>query len=114
MPLKPCIQCGQPTTETRCDEHPFKRRNYPRPTATARGYDAAWQRLSRRARTLAPFCEDAHLGGCNGPLTADHRPSTWTRRDHGLPLRLQDVSVVCMRHNALRGKARGNNVTRTD
>lgn len=70
----------------------------------SRGYDRAWRQLSRRARRLQPFCSD-----CGSPydLTADHSPTAWERRDAGLPIRLQDVDVVCRRCNAERGPARG-------
>ena len=75
-----------------------------RGTAKSRGYDAAWVRLSRRARRLQPFCSDC---GREDDLTADHSPRAWARRDAGLPVRLEDVDVVCRVCNADRGPARG-------
>ena len=48
---KPCIVCGEPCETGRCPEHPAK--TPPRPSR-AIGYDSAWDRLSRRARTLQP------------------------------------------------------------
>lgn len=106
MTMRPCLECGEATEQNLCDDH--------RPSATAmrgsspseRGYDSAWTRLSARARRMQPWCSDAHLGGCEGPLTADHLPSAWERKALGLPLRLSDVEVVCRRHNSARGSSR--------
>ena len=66
---KPCIVCGQPCQTGRCPEHALKRGSRP---SRAIGYDTAWDRLSRRARTLQPFCTDC---GTTHNLTADHLPS---------------------------------------
>ena len=97
---KPCIVCGQPCQTGRCPEHPAK--TPPRPSR-AIGYDTAWDRLSRRARTLQPFCTDC---GTTHNLTADHLPTAWERKEQGLSLRLQDVEVVCAPCNKKRGSSR--------
>ena len=60
MTLRPCLDCGEPTALTRRPEH--------------RGYDAEWDRLSRRARRLQPWCSDC---GSTEDLQADHLPSAW-------------------------------------
>lgn len=101
--LRPCIVCGELSEGSRCEECS------PRPAALRgsspdqRGYDAAWRRLSRRARQLQPFCLDC---GSEDDLTADHLPSAWERKAAGLPLRLVDVEVVCNGCNAARGSSR--------
>lgn len=76
-------------------------------TRQAQGYDAAWTRLSARARKLQPFCTDC---GTVDDLTCDHSPEAWRRRERGLPIRLADVAVVCRRCNSARGAARGERV----
>lgn len=104
--MKPCIVCGEPSTSTRCPDHDRDQRVQPRGSARARGYDTAWDKVSKRARRLQPFCEDAHLSACSGPLTTDHKPSAWQRKADGKPIRLADVAVVCDGHNRLRGSSR--------
>ncbi|BCO41336.1 hypothetical protein MINTM001_24750 [Mycobacterium paraintracellulare] len=107
MTLRPCLVCSEPTTGPRCPEHTVDTN----PDATARGYDAAWKRLSRRARRLQPFCSDC---GATEDLQTDHLPSAWARKARGLAIRLIDVDVVCRDCNNARGPARGNAVTRGD
>jgi 5-methylcytosine-specific restriction protein A len=87
--LRPCIGCGLPTPLTRCPE--------------CRGYDHAWDRLSRRARRLQPFCSDC---GATEDLQTDHTPEAWARKAAGKPIRLQDIDVVCQDCNIARGAAR--------
>lgn len=74
-----------------------------RGSARDRGYDAAWDRLSKRARALSPFCEDC---GTTENLTTDHKPSAWERKAEGKPIRLADVAVVCGPCNSRRGSSR--------
>ena len=98
--LKPCVTCGQPSDQARCTEH--------RPTAGTRpsraaGYDARWDRLSRQARKLQPFCTDC---GATEDLTGDHSPEAWARKERGLPIRLQDIDVRCRSCNSRKGAAR--------
>lgn len=106
--LKPCLDCGDLSDRNRCTEH---RTRTPRASTTSRGYDAAWSRLSVRARRLQPFCSDC---GPADDLTVDHTPEAWQRRDAGLPITLDVVAVVCRRCNSKRGKARGEGVKRPD
>lgn len=89
MTAKPCLDCGTPTASTRCTEH--------------RGYDSAWERLSKKARRMQPWCEDC---GSVENLTCDHSPEAWARKAAGKPIRLRDVAVVCMDCNNARGQAR--------
>lgn len=107
-----CLSCGSviPAGTTRCDD--CRRANDRRringggkkPSPKTRGYDAQWKRLSLRARKLQPFCTDC---GATTDLQADHTPEAWDRHDRGLPIRLQDIDVVCGTCNRRRGAARG-------
>ncbi|QDO88351.1 hypothetical protein FNH13_08350 [Ornithinimicrobium ciconiae] len=102
MSLRPCLDCGVPTEADRCPEHTTYRSHDLPPSA--RGYDAAWSRLSRRARRLQPFCS---VPGCaDTDLTVDHTPEAWARHDIGLEVRLEDVQVLCRSHNSQKGAAR--------
>lgn len=112
MTLTPCIDCGEPTTSSRCpDCLQVVRRddNRTRPDRktppAARGYDTEWNKLSRRARRMQPFCTDC---GATTDLQADHSEEAWNRKALGLPLRLRDIDVVCGYHNRMRGRQRPN------
>ena len=87
--LKACADCGELTDRARCQTC---RPPEDKPSATSRGYDSTWAKLSTRARRLQPFCTDC---GTREDLTADHSQEAWTRRQHGKPIRLRDVAVVC-------------------
>lgn len=102
MILKPCVDCGEPSDGPRCPDH--RRAVLPAKSPRALGYDAAWDRLSRRARKLQPFCLWC---GTTEDLTTDHTPEAWQRKEAGLPIRLQDVRVLCRADNARAGSARG-------
>ena len=95
-----CDDCKPPRERTARRIRSEARRGTPK----ARGYDAAWHRLSKRARRRQPFCSDC---GREDHLTTDHSPEAWQRREAGLPIRLEDVDVVCVWCNAERGPARG-------
>jgi len=112
-----CPECGDVFDRfdkigscTRCQ--PARRGNDTEPrrtgSTTERGYGGRWQRLSRRARQLQPFCTDC---GSTHDLTADHSPEAWIRHDKGLAVRLVDIEVVCRRCNSERGAARGDTTT---
>ncbi len=103
MTLRPCVECGEPSEGTRCPEH-TERRSGAKTSAASRGYDAAWRRLSQRARERQPFCSDC---GATADLQADHTPEAWARHEAGKAVRLCDVDVVCGRCNRRRGAARG-------
>ena len=81
---------------------------YIRGSRHKRGYGYRWDKLSKRARELQPFCSDC---GKTTDLTADHSMEAWRRHDAGLPIRLQDIDVVCAQCNTDRGAARGMNAT---
>lgn len=101
MTLRPCLVCGDPTSYSRCDLH--RHRPDTKPSARDRGYSTTWDKLSKRARRLQPFCSDC---GAVDDLTSDHLPSAWVRHQAGLAVRLEDVEVVCRGCNARRGAAR--------
>lgn len=107
MTLAPCLSCGEPGTGSRCREcQNDTERTYdrkPKTAASSRGYDRRWRNLSERARQVQPYCTDC---GTEDDLQADHSPEAWRRYDAGLPIRLQDVDVVCGRCNIERGTAR--------
>lgn len=107
MPLTPCLECGQLATGPRCEQHRLKY-SRPKPAHRNAGYDSAWRRLSAKARRLQPWCSDCHA---TTDLQADHTPAAWARHDRGLPVRLQDIDVVCGPCNRARGAARGENIT---
>lgn len=91
--LKPCLDCGAPSTSTRCAS-----------CTAARGlYDWKWRRLSQTARRIQQFCSDC---GTTVDLTADHTPEAWRRKRRGLSIRLKDIDVVCRSCNTKRGAAR--------
>lgn len=98
--LKACATCGALTDEARCATcRPRKHEA----SASARGYDAAWHRLSVRARRLQPFCSDC---GAVDDLTTDHSPEAWEARENGREITLDLVTVVCRPCNSRRGRAR--------
>jgi len=103
--LRPCLDCGEPSDGPRCTEHTTD----PKAPATDRGYDHAWTKLSKRARRLQPFCLTC---GSTEDLQCDHTPEAWARKAAGLPIRLQDVQVLCGPCNRDAGAARGPLATR--
>lgn len=102
MLMRPCIDCGEPSENPRCDEHTISVGGQ-KTSADSRGYDHAWRKLSQRARRLQPFCSDC---GATTDLQCDHSPQAWARKLAGKPIRLKDVDVVCGPCNRKRGAAR--------
>lgn len=102
--LKPCLVCGTPSDGPRCPEHAPK--SAPKGSAHSRGYDAAWRRLSAKARKLQPFCGEC---GATEDLQTDHTPEAWERKAAGKSIRLQDVRVLCGPCNRDAGRARPAN-----
>lgn len=109
---KPCLTCGALTTnESRCSAcEPIAARLRGRGRAKTQAqrerdsekYNASWTRLSKRARSIQKFCSDC---ASTEDLTTDHLPTAWQRVEDHLPIRLQDVDVVCRSCNAKRGSA---------
>lgn len=106
-----CLDCGAPSEGSRCPEHTAAQAAERRPSRYPReaGYDRAWRALSARARRMSPMCEVCFT---SQDLTADHTPEAWRRRAAGLPIRLQDIRILCRRHNASAGPARGASIRR--
>lgn len=101
MTLTCCVDCGEPSTSTRCPQHQTNRKG----TAKSRGYDWTWAKLSKRARIMSPLCCDC---GSTHDLQGDHSPEAWARKAAGKPLRLQDIAIRCGACNRAAGAARGN------
>jgi 5-methylcytosine-specific restriction protein A len=113
---RPCLGCSELIISgSRCRDCKPKRTSL---SATQRGYGAWWQKLSREARRLQPFCTDCHRPHtAANPLTLDHTPAAWQKLATGDRLNLRDVAnglcvVRCMPCNNAQGAARGANVTR--
>ena len=102
MTMRPCIECGEISSQSRCEEHRLAGGKHLE-SAHQRGYDYAWRRLSERARKLQPFCTDC---GATEDLQTDHSPEAWKRKESGKSIRLKDVAVVCGPCNRKRGAAR--------
>lgn len=100
MTLKPCLDCGELTPDSRCPEHDTR----PPRASRAAGYDTAWDKLSVRARTIQPWCSRC---GVTSDLTCDHTPEAWARKAAGKTIRLEDVDVLCRVCQNLAGPARG-------
>jgi len=107
MARRPCLDCGQLTSGSRCsncrlvtDNRRYRRRG----TTTQRGYDTAWQRLVAQAIDAQPWCTDCGIDreravATGNPLTGDHL--RWPATS------LEDIAVVCRRCNSIRGPLRG-------
>lgn len=100
---RPCIDCGEPSASTRCDNCAPSEPRRPQARTHERGYGATWQALSTRARRLQPWCSTCRT---TTDLTADHSPEAWERKAAGLVIRLQDIDVLCRPCNSKRGAAR--------
>jgi len=110
---RPCLVCGEPSPESRCKAHKLRTHTKPR-SRHERGYTSAWDRLSKQARRIQPWCSDC---GATERLSVDHTPASWQKVAEGKALTLQDfadglLSVRCLPCNIAAGHARGNNVTR--
>lgn len=105
MTLRPCLDCGEPSSGPRCPEHTVDTK----PAAAERGYDHRWNQLSKRARRLQPFCLDC---GSTEDLQTDHSPEAWAAKAAGKPITLAMVSVRCGPCNRAAGAARGPSATR--
>lgn len=112
---RPCLHpdCGELTLTGHCADHadhkPKRHRKRTQASATARGYDAAWQRLVASAKKLQPWCLDC---GATEDLQGDHKPIAWERKAKGLSIRLCDIEIRCGTCNRGQGAARGEHVTR--
>lgn len=90
MTMKLCVICGEPCESSRCNEHPAPAK--PKTSATQRGYTSSWDRLSKRARQIQPWCSAC---GTKDDLTGDHL--RWPAKS------LKDVDVLCRSCNSAKG-----------
>lgn len=66
--MQPCITCGIVSSTSKCANCKSTTKRL-RPSPTARGYDSAWQKLSKQLRLMQPYCS-----WCKSTqdLTVDH------------------------------------------
>jgi 5-methylcytosine-specific restriction protein A len=101
LTLKPCIQCGEPSEQSRCHDH--RPKAAAQPSAHQRGYDYRWTQLSKRARRMQDFCTDC---GSTDDLTVDHSPEAWAAKAAGKTIKLSMLQVLCRSCNSRKGAAR--------
>lgn len=90
--MKPCVQCGEPSEGSRCDDHKLMRHS------TRKANSARWQRLSRRLRRLQPWCDQC---GTKDRLQVDHIIPVSERPD--LEYVLANLRILCASCNSSRG-----------
>ncbi|WP_366915986.1 HNH endonuclease [uncultured Nocardioides sp.] len=115
---KPCLSCGELFSppargSARCALCLRDPKTGGRGTKEQQGYTKEFQRLSRRAKKLQPFCLWCSTTGSNSnPLTTDHSPEAWMKQQRGEKLTLDDVQVLCRECNSRKGAARQIRVRR--
>lgn len=112
MPYRPCLDCGVPCRGPRCPScRSTKARRVlsgRKPSASARGYDSAWRKLSARAIRMQPWCSSCFA---TDDLTLDHSAEAWAARDAGQVITPDMVLVLCRKCNSAKGAARTLNGT---
>lgn len=98
--MKPCVRCGEPTPGSYCPACQPKRNDRARDVSRD---TAAWQKLSKRARRLQPFCTAC---GSTDDLQTDHTPRAWARVEAKKILRLCDCVVLCRVCNNTAGSSK--------
>lgn len=99
MPLRPCLTCEAPSSESYCVA--CRALAIRKPSNPAYN-DPKWKRLSKRARRLSPFCA---LCGSPDDLTLDHSLEAWAFHKRGRAVPLSLVRVLCRSCNSRQGKA---------
>lgn len=96
--MRPCIDCGQPSPQSRCPDHRRRKDNRRRTGPGEAAYDPVWRRLSAAARRASPFCESC---GSVESLTVDHvvPKSVCPELVHSL----ENCRVLCRTCNSRRG-----------
>lgn len=104
--LKPCLDCGDLSDQSRCPTHRTSQEQV-RGSAAARGYDAGWRRLVKEAVRLHLQKYGAVCPGYGVP------PHTATKAsltgDHKIPLSLggkneaSNIQVLCRPCNSRKG-----------
>lgn len=111
-PLRPCLDCQTPARGPRCPDCRAVRArrvvSAKKPSASSRGYDSAWRRLSARAIRMQPWCSSCTA---TEDLTLDHSPEAWVARDAGRAITPDMVTVLCRSCNSAKGAARTLNST---
>lgn len=98
--MKPCIVCGIPGEDTRCQEHALKKEV--RRDRVTRQNRARWKNLSARLRRLQPWCSWCLTGS---DLTVDH---IIPLEHGGDPYALTNLQVLCRSCNRAKGLTRGD------
>jgi 5-methylcytosine-specific restriction protein A len=94
---RPCLRCKAISRFAYCDKCKVlvgRMREARRGTATQRGYDSEWRKLSLGVRQLHPFC--ARCGAVKD-LTVDHIKSL---KDGGARLDPSNLQVLCRSCNS--------------
>ena len=96
--LRPCLECGEPTKQSRCPVH-TSARNKARGSSTQRGYGATWQRVRDGYIARNPLCQEP---GCSA-FAVDV--------DHVVPIRAggthkhANLQSLCRLHHARKTQA---------
>ena len=94
---RPCVDCQVVTRSARCVRCQ-RLKDKQRPTPTQRGYNYAWQKLSKEFRTAYPYCFK-----CNSikDLTTDHIIS----KKNGGQSVWSNLQTLCRSCNSIKGSA---------
>jgi len=93
---RPCLECGTPSTGTRCPAHELK------DTRRRPGYGYQWTVISREMRSRYPFCMRCGATGAGVRLHVDHiTPRSLGGTDH-----LSNLRVWCAPCHASFGQTR--------
>lgn len=98
---RPCVACGDLISSgSRCDDCKLPAKPQPRAKGHHRNTER-WKRLSKRLRSLSPFCENC---GATERLEVDHVIPIAELEQYGLtPYSTENLRVLCKTHNLQRG-----------
>lgn len=85
--MKPCLQCGEPSTDSRCTTHQLPKKGRRHDTHLNK---TRWKKLSRKLRSIQPWCSTC---GATDDLTVDHRKPIATHPE--LAYALDNLDVLC-------------------
>lgn len=92
---RPCVDCQALTRSARCVRCQ-RLKDRQRPTPTQRGYNYAWQKLSREFRSAYPYCFKC---GSTKNLTTDHIVS---KKNGGQSI-WSNLQTLCRSCNSIKG-----------
>ena len=92
---RPCVDCQVITRSTRCVKCQ-RLKDKQRPTPTQRGYNYAWQKLSKEFRTAYPYCFKC---GSKKDLNNDHIVS---KKNGGQDI-WSNLQTLCRICNSIKG-----------